>query len=130
MNEFNEKSTEQQSIDYYNQVLNAERNKKSARARKTKAKSFASEKIDFKDYIYIPQEWEGLAYAFYIFFIPYIVGNIFLFLTIARGNIESYTMLDTSAFLIVWAIGYEVTAILMLIWITIMFLQYDAQEEE
>ena len=130
MDELKEKQNEQRNMYYYNQILNAERNKKATQSRKTKAKSFASKKVDFKDYIYVPEEWEGVAYTLYILLIPYIVGSIFLFLTIARGDAENYQMLDTSAFPIVWAIGYEIVAIVMLVWITIMFLQYDGEEED
>ena len=130
MDEIKEKQTEQRNMYYYNQILNAERNKKAAQTRKTKAKSFASKKVDFKDYIYVPEEWEGVAYTLYILIIPYVVGSAFLFLTIARGNVDSFQMLDTSAFLIVWAIGYEIVAIVMLIGITIMFLQYDGDEDD
>ena len=130
MDEIKEKQTEQRNMYYYNQILNAERNKKAAQTRKTKAKSFASKKVDFKDYIYVPEEWEGVAYTLYILLIPYIVGSAFLFVTIARGNVDSFQMLDTSAFLIVWAIGYEIVAIVMLIGITIMFLQYDGDEDD
>ncbi len=130
MDELKEKNTQQRNMHYYNQILNAERNKKAAQVRKSKARSFASKKVNFKDYIYVPEEWEGVAYTLYVVLVPYIIGNIFLFLTIARGNMDNYTMLDTSAFLIVWAIGYEITAIFLLIWITIMFLQYDGEEED
>jgi len=129
MDEIKEKQTEQRNMYYYNQILNAERNKKAAQTRKTKARSFASKKVDFKDYIFVPEGWEGITYSLYILLVPYIVGSLFLFLTIARGNIDSFKMLDTSAFLIIWAIGYEIVAIIMLIWITILFLQYDGEED-
>lgn len=130
MDEMKEKNTEQRNMYYYNQILNAERNKKATQTRKTKAKSFANKRVDFKDYIYVPEEWEGVAYTLYVLLIPYIVGSIFLFLTIARGNVDSYKMLDTSSFPIVWAIGYEIVAIIMLIWITMMFLQYDGEDDD
>ncbi len=120
--------TEQRNMVYYNQMLNAERKKKTRLKRKHKARSFGAQKVDFKDHLYIPENWEFAAYTFYIVAVPYIVGAIFLFLTVARANFENFKLLDTSAFPIVWAIGYEIVAIVSLIWIMGLYLQYDPDE--
>jgi len=126
MNETEE--IEQKNMVYYNRMLNAERKKKASQRRRHKAKSFGAQKIDFKEHLYIPENWEFAAYTFYIVAVPYIVGAIFLFLTVARANYENFKLLDTSAFPIVWAIGYEIVALVSLIWIMGLYLQYDPEE--
>jgi len=128
MNKIEEKETEQRNMVYYNQILNAERKKKASLKRKHKARNFGAQKVDFKDHLYIPENWEFAAYTFYIVAVPYIVGAIFLFLTIARANFENFKLLNTSAFPIVWAIGYEIVAVVSLIWIMGLYLQYDPDE--
>jgi hypothetical protein len=128
MNKIEEQETEQRNMVYYNQILNAERKKKASLKRKHKARDFGAQKVDFKDHLYIPENWEFAAYTFYIVAVPYIVGAIFLFLTVARANFENFKLLNTSAFPIVWAIGYEIVAVVSLIWIMGLYLQYDPDE--
>jgi len=119
---------EQRNMVYYNQMLNEERKKKVSQKRKHRAKSFGSQKVDLKDHLFIPENWEFAAYTFYIIAVPYIVGAMFLFLTIAHASFENFKLLNTSAFPIVWAIGYEIVALVALIWIMGLYLQYEDDE--
>jgi len=128
MSEKDDHLTEQRNMVYYNQILNEERKKKVSQKRKRKAKSFGAQKVDFRDHLFIPENWEFAAYTFYIVAVPYIVGAVFLFLTIARASFENFKLLDTSAFPIVWAIGYEIVALVALIWIMGLYLQYEEDE--
>ncbi len=118
---------------YYNQLVRDER-KKNAKKKQKKQKrhkvSFGDQKVDFRDFIYVPEEWAGLAYAVYTVVIPYITGAIFLFLVIARGSYENFKLLDINAFPIVWLIGYEIVAVVMLVWILVLFLKYDDDEDD
>ena len=124
----NDNLNEQRNMVYYNQMLNAERKKKVSQKRKNRAKGFGSQKVDFKDHLFIPENWEFAAYTFYIVAVPYMVGAIFLFLTIAHASFENFKLLNTSAFPIVWAIGYEIVALVALIWIMGLYLQYEQDE--
>jgi hypothetical protein len=128
MNKENLRLNEQRNMIYYNQILNAERKKKISEQRKRKAKSFGSQKVDFKEHLFIPENWEFAAYTFYVISVPYIVGSLFLFLTIARASFENFKLLNTSAFPIVWAIGYEIVALVALVWILGLYLQYETSD--
>ncbi|WP_297443729.1 hypothetical protein [Sulfurimonas sp.] len=118
---------------YYNQLVTNERKAEAKRNKKLKKKrstSFGSQKVDFKDYIYVPEEWEGLAYAIYFVLVPYITGAIFLFLVVARGSYENFMLLNLNAFPIVWIIGYEIVAVCLLVWILVLFLNYDPEDDD
>jgi hypothetical protein len=119
---------EKRNMVFYNQIINDQRRKALAQKHKERARSFGSQKVDFKEYLFIPQNWEFLAYIIYVVVIPYLVGLLFLFITIAGASFENFKLLDTSAFLIVWAIGYEIVAIVSLVWIMKLYLQYDTDE--
>ncbi|WP_297431558.1 hypothetical protein [Sulfurimonas sp.] len=114
---------------YYNQLVRAERKKDADKKRKKQKVSFGAQKVNFQDFIYVPEEWAGLAYIIYMVAIPYITGAIFLFLVIAGGNYENFKLLDINAFPIVWLIGYEIVAVVMLVWILVLFLKYDDDED-
>ncbi|WP_457744264.1 hypothetical protein [Sulfurimonas sp.] len=117
---------------YYNQLMREERKSSAKKEQKKKKKnvSFGSQKVDFKDYIYVPEEWQGLAYIIYFVLIPYIAGAIFLFLIVAGASYENFMLLNIKAFPIVWLIGYEIVAICLLVWILILYLTYDDEEDD
>jgi hypothetical protein len=131
MNErIEDKLVKKRNMLYYNQlVMNDHRSKISKKKKVKKSTSFGSQKVEFKDFLYIPEEWEFAAYTFYFVGVPYIVGAIFLFLFVANGSYENFKLLNTNAFLIIWMIGYEIVAIFSLLWILILYLQYEPEEE-
>ncbi len=90
-----------------------------------KAQSFGSQKVDFSDFALVPDGYESITYSLYFLLVPYLVGNIFLFLVISGASFSNYQLLDTSAFLIVWIIGYEIVATVALSWIAVLFFKYD-----
>jgi hypothetical protein len=131
-NSLEEELRKKRDMLYYNQLVTDER-KAAARNRKKKRASstdFGSQKVEFKDYIYIPEEWEGLAYAVYFVLVPYIMGAVFLFLIVAHGSYENFKLLNLNAFPIVWLIGYEIVAVCLLVWILILYLNYEPEEDE
>ena len=124
--------TKKRSMLYYNQLIMNERKVKSSKGGKRKKKkwrSFGSQVVDFKDFLYIPEKWEGVVYTFCFVGVPYIVGAVFLFFFVAGGSYENFKLLNMNAFLIIWLIGYEIVAVLSLGWILILYLQYDSEEE-
>lgn len=135
MNETTEDELNQKrNMLYYNQLIMNERRAKSmhdkhAKVAKKRA-SFGSQKVDFKDYLFVPEQWEFVAYTFYLVGIPYITGALFLFLFVANASWESFKLLNLNAFPIVWLIGYEIVSICLLIWIMILYLTYDTDEDE
>ena len=131
MEEIDEKLVENKNMLYYNQMI--ERDRKAQKSKKGKRRkhsnSFGSQKINLKDYIFIPEGIEYLAYAFYIIGVPYITGAIFLFFTVAGGDFNNFELISLDAFFIVWAIGYEISATLVLIYIVTLYLRYDPDDE-
>ncbi|QOP46705.1 hypothetical protein FM071_03400 [Sulfurimonas paralvinellae] len=123
--------TEKRNMLYYNQLVMNERKAKSHKTDKHKKKkqSFASQEVNFRDFLYIPEEWAAAFYVLYGVGVPYLTGAIFLFFFVAHGSYENFKLLNTNAFLIIWLIGYEIVAIVSLIWILILYLQYDSEEE-
>ncbi len=124
--------TKKRNMLYYNQLIMNERKAKSGQkkhAKKKKHQSFGSQEVRFSDFLYIPEEWAAAFYVLYGVGIPYVVGAVFLFFFVAGGNYENFKLLNTNAFLVIWLIGYEIVAIVSLVWILILYLQYDTDEE-
>ncbi|MDY0124374.1 hypothetical protein [Sulfurimonas sp.] len=112
---------------YYNQLVR-EKSYKQARSQKQELQaipSFASQKVDFSDHLFVVEGYEGIFYTLYFLSVPYITGAIFLFFFIAGGSYDNFMLLEMNAFFIVWLIGYEIVATLILIAIFISFLKYD-----
>jgi hypothetical protein len=113
---------EQYNMIYYNQILNADRK---AQAKKiSKNRSFTSQEVDIRDYLYSPDDWESIFYTFYFTFIPYLTGAIFLFFAVAGADYANFQLMDMSAFLIVWIIGYEIVATSLLLIIFMSYLRF------
>ena len=93
-------------------------------ARNTKQDGFGSQKINLNDFVLSPEGWETLMFTIYFLAIPYLVGILFLFLFIAHASVTNFFILEFGAFLVVWAIGYEVIAISILISIFISYINY------
>ncbi|MEN4052192.1 MULTISPECIES: hypothetical protein [Sulfurimonas] len=124
--------TKKRNMLYYNQLVMNERKAKAGHhkhKKKKKSASFGSQEVNFKDFLYIPENWEAAFYVLYGVGVPYLAGAIFLFFFVAGGSYENFKLLNMNAFLIIWLIGYEIVAIFSLIWILILYLQYDAEEE-
>lgn len=94
-----------------------------------RSKSFGSQVVDIKEYLHVPNGYEYIAYTLYFVLIPYIAGSIFLFFAVARSNFNNFKLLNDAAYFIVWLIGYEIVATLMLLYILSLFLRYDEDED-
>ena len=84
------------------------------------AKRFANQKVDLKTVFLMPEGFEPLFLTLYFLFVPYLTGVIFIFIFIAKGDLDSFLALDLGAVIAVWAIGYEVIAVTAL---TVIFYQ-------
>lgn len=114
------------NLMYYNQIVEKKSKREPSEKSMVKAPtSFASKKVDFSDYLAAPEGYEAVVYPLYFLAIPYITGAIFLFFFVAGADFGNFKLLDTSAFLIVWMIGYEIVATLLLIGIFMAFLKHD-----
>lgn len=85
---------------------------------------FFNQPVDYREFILSPEGYEGATLTFYVVTAPYVAGLLFLFLFIARAQLDLFIEFNLTSFFIIWAIGYEVCAALILIGIFIAWLKY------
>jgi hypothetical protein len=68
--------------------------------------------------LFFPEGFEKLFLAMYFVTLPYVAGIFFLFFYVSGGSFETFSSLNKNqAFILTWAIGYEIIASLVLLWI-------------
>jgi len=108
-----------EDIDY-NQILRKKENQK----KEFVPRKFGARQVEFDRFLPSPAGYESIFYTLYFIAIPYIVGITFLFFYVAHGAYNNFALLELNAFLIIWAIGYEVTAILLLTSIFLLYVKF------
>lgn len=98
---------------------------KRRRKQKSKNTSFSQQEIHLSDLPIAPKGYESIAYFLYALFLPYFAGYVFLCLVLARVKFTDNPFIGTDNFLIVWMIGYEVLAVIALLWIMKLYLTFD-----
>ncbi|WP_345987586.1 hypothetical protein WCX18_10520 [Sulfurimonas sp. HSL1-2] len=86
---------------------------------------FSQQQVDLAKVFPLPEGYERLFLGLYFIIIPYVVGLLFLFIFIAKGNFNSFLALDLAMFAAVWAIGYEICASVALSIIFYMMIKYN-----
>ncbi|MCI4406544.1 MAG: hypothetical protein JHC35_04550 [Sulfuricurvum sp.] len=94
------------------------------KARRDKEEDFLNQTIDYRDIILVPERYEGIVIALYLLIIPYLSGLLFLYLFIARMSYEYFLNFTLSSVAVIWAIGYEVCAVLILVGIFLAWLKH------
>jgi len=86
---------------------------------KSGATTFAQQQITLSDTpLYFPEKFETVFVGLYFIFLPYLTGIVFLFIFVAKGDINLFGSLNhDSSFLFCWCIGYECLAGLAILWI-------------
>jgi hypothetical protein len=81
--------------------------------------SFTKQEVHLNDTpLFFPAGFEKIFLAIYFVSLPYILGLLFLFFYIAEGKFEVFLAVNQdSPFLMTWAIGYEILATLIILWI-------------
>jgi len=119
---------------YYNQLnessLQEDVGEQESTPTPKKRRSFGSQKVDFKDFFYVPEQFAAAFYVLYGVGIPYIFGAVFLFFVVAGGSYENFKLLNLHAFFVIWLIGYEIVTVLALVWIVVLYLKYDPDKGE
>jgi hypothetical protein len=89
-------------------------------------KKFSQKKVDLAQTpLFFPEGFEKIFLAIYFFTLPYLAGLLFLFFYVAKGKLELFSSLyKESYFILTWAIGYELLAALILIYIFKMALGF------
>ena len=80
---------------------------------------FLQQEVDLKSTpLYFAAGYEKIFLAIYFILLPYITGLLFLFFYISEGKYELFLSLNQDYFFILtWAIGYEILAILILLYV-------------
>ena len=104
---------------HHDSILTSERKGFRERRKKNKEdKDFLDQDVDLTSSILFPDGYEYLMLAIYFITIPYLAGLLFIFFYIGKGDTTVLLSLnDDNSFLITWAIGYEVVASIILLWI-------------
>ena len=88
--------------------------------------SFLNQNVDLVDSIMFPEGYENFMLAIYFLTVPYItgiIGLLFIFFYIGKGDTTTFLALnDDYPFLVAWAIGYEMLAAIILLWIAKLWL--------
>lgn len=125
-----DKNNHKTNLMYFNQMVEEKGVKRAPRkndkqAQSKKPKSFGSQKVDFSNYLLVLEGYEAVFYPIYFVLIPYITGVIILFFLVAGASIDNFKLIEFNNFFVVWLIGYEVVATMMLVGILVAFLKYD-----
>ncbi|MDD2828342.1 MAG: hypothetical protein PHW18_02075 [Sulfuricurvum sp.] len=92
--------------------------------RREQEEDFLNQEVDYRNFVFAPEGYEGLMFFIYFLTLPYLVGLGFLFMFVARANYESFLTFNLSSYFIIWAIGYEVSAVLLLIIIFLAWINH------
>ena len=86
---------------------------------KNKPEKFSQKNVDLAETpLFFPEGYEKIFLVIYIVSLPYIMGLLLLFFVIAESNTVRFLRLnEDSSFLLTWAIGYEILAGLIILWI-------------
>jgi hypothetical protein len=89
--------------------------------------TFGQQAIDLHDTpLFFPKGFEKIFIAIYFTVLPYIVGLIFTFVYLAKSDYELFLSLHKETpFLLTWAIGYEIIATLLLLYIIKMAIEFS-----
>jgi hypothetical protein len=87
-----------------------------------KETKFSQKNVDLAETpLFFPEGFEKIFLVIYIISLPYILGLLFLFFVVAESNVERFLAVNSdSPFFLTWAIGYEILAGLILLWIVKM----------
>lgn len=97
---------------------------KNTQLRKKREEDFFSKSFDYRDVVFAPEGFEAVMFGIYIILLPYLAGLAFLYLFIAEGNFEYFVEFDLASFLVIWSIGYEVIAGLIMVGVLLNAVRY------
>ncbi|MDD2368119.1 MAG: hypothetical protein PHQ90_02380 [Sulfuricurvum sp.] len=94
------------------------------KARRNIEEDFFKKSLDYRDFVFSPEGYEGIVLSLYILIIPYLAGLSFLYLFVAEASYEYFLQFNLTSFAIIWAIGYEVCAVSILVGIFLFWLKH------
>jgi len=100
-----------------------------------RASQFFNQEVSWDESIFFPDGYEELFLLVYFIFLPYITGIVFIFTVIARFKLSLFKLIMSNHnFLLTWALGYEVLAGIVLLFIfknaySFIFSKYDTIDD-
>jgi len=87
---------------------------------------FTQQNVDLQQTpLFFPEGFEKIFIFVYFIILPYISGLFFLFIYVADANVDLFLSLnDEHSFILTWAIGYQIIATLILLYIFKMALTF------
>ncbi len=84
--------------------------------------SYMQKEINLRDtpLLFFPPGKEMLFLGIYFVTLPYITGLLFIFFYVARGKAAMFGSLNLafdSSFFLIWLVGYEILAVIIILWI-------------
>jgi cellulose synthase/poly-beta-1,6-N-acetylglucosamine synthase-like glycosyltransferase len=82
-------------------------------------RKFSQQEVTFDDTpLFFPAGLEKFFLLLYFITLPYLAGLAFLFFYVGNGDTSLFSSLSTdSSYMLTWIIGYELLAVLTLLWI-------------
>ena len=93
---------------------------------RNKSNKFSQQEVNLASTpLFFPEGFEKFFIAIYFITLPYIAGLLFLFFYVAESKKEIFLSLnEESSFILTWAIGYEIIATLILLYIVKMAITF------
>ena len=93
---------------------------------RNKSSNFTEQEVSLSEIpLFFPEGYEKVFLAIYFISLPYIAGLLFQFFYIADGKKKLFLSLnEQSSFMLTWAIGYEIIATIILLYIIKMALSF------
>jgi hypothetical protein len=99
---------------------------------RNKSNKFSQQEVDFSETpLFFPEGYEKLFFGIYFISLPYIAGLLFQFFYVSDGRINIFLSLnEQSSFILTWAIGYEIIATLILLYIVKMAISFANESRQ
>ena len=89
--------------------------RESIQRHKANEEDFLNQSVDYRNFVFAPEGYEAPVFSLYFLTLPYLIGLGFLFLFVARASYEYFLDFNLTSYFVIWAIGYEVSAVLLLV---------------
>ncbi len=96
----------------------------SVQRHRVQEEDFLNQSVDYRKFVFAPEGYEGPVFFLYLLTLPYLIGLGFLFLFVARASYEYFLEFNLTSYFVIWAIGYEVTAVLLLVIIFLAWMNH------
>lgn len=96
---------------------------------KNKGKKFSQQQIHLSDIAFLPEGYEAIFLGLYVIILPYLAGLIFQFFYVCSMKVEVFlTIVGNTMFMLIWAIGYEIIAFIILTYIAYMAIKFTKND--